>query len=202
MDTADFNHNHFSSGNREGDNNLLVKFFNKAMRSEDKSREEGRPIFDEVEYVDIRVAGSKNGHICRPARLDDKSRFPDHYNAFKNRMEMPVEGTPLTEWAVITRSQAEELAFFNVKTVEQLASMSDGQSGKFMGMNSLRQKAKDWVKEAKDNAPSIKMAEELRERDDTITALTDKLAALTDMVDKLTAPEDPKAAPSRRKSKG
>lgn len=193
MQTADFNHNHFDSGNNEGDKNLLVKFFTEAKKDENASMEEGRPIFKDVEYVDIRVAGSRNGHVCRPARPDDKNRFPEHYKAFKNRVEMPTEGTPLVEWAVITRSQAEELAFFNVKTVEQLASMADTQANKFMGMNSLRQKARDWVEEAKAEAPALKMAEDLRERDETIAALTARLEALE------AAPAaEPKPAPKRR----
>ena len=183
MPTADFDHRHFEVGNNAGDEQLLVKFFIKARENKTKSLKEGRSIFEDVEYVDIRVAGSRNGHVCRAARDGDKRRFPKHYEAFKQRTEMPVEGTPLVEWAIVTRSQAEELAFFNVKTVEQLAAMSDTQAQKFMGMHSLRRKAKDWLTEAKENAPALKLAEELRVRDEQFAELQAKFDKLSEMME-------------------
>ena len=185
MPTADFDHTLFEQGNTKGDEQLLVKFFIKPVKNAKKSLDEGRPIFDDIECIDIRVAGSRNGHVCRPARFNDKNRFPKHYAAFKNRSEAPLEGTPLIEWAVVTRSQAEELAFFNVKTVEQLAHMADTQAQKFMGINSLRQKAKDWLKEAKENAPALKLAEELRVRDEQFKELQAKFDRMVETLEEL-----------------
>ncbi len=191
MQTADFDHTLFEKGNTKGDEQLLVKFIVKARQNKAKSLEEGRPIFDEIEYVDIRVAGSRNGYVCRPATFADKARFPKHYEAFKARVEMPLEGTPLAEWALITRSQAEELAFFNVKTVEQLAGMADTQAQKFMGINSLRKKASDWVAKAKENAPALKLAEELRVRDEQFAELQAKFDTMTKMLEELQSKPDP-----------
>lgn len=157
--TADFDHTLFEQGNNEGDKNLLVKFFNKPKENKAKSAEAGRPIFEDTCYVDIRVAGSRNGHVCRPATMRDKQRFPRHYSAFENRHEMPTEGTPLAEWPLMSRSQAEEFAFINVKTVEQLATMPDNNVQKFMGGFALKQKAVEWLEKAKEDATDAKFKE-------------------------------------------
>lgn len=187
MQTADFDHNLFESGNNEGDKSLLVKFYSKPREDTAKSLEEGRPIFVDVCYVDIRIAGSRTGHIARPATMRDKQRFPRHYQAFTNREEMPLEGTPLKEWAAITRSRVEELAFINVKTVEQLANMPDNNVAKLMGGNALKQKAKDWLETAKEKAGELKfkqLADEMAEENNT---LKEQLAKQGDMLAELTA---------------
>lgn len=198
MQTADFDHRMFEHGNQEGDKSLLVKFFSKAVQNKQRSLEEGRPIFQDLEYVDIRTVGSRNGHVCRPARDADRQRFPDHYRAYKNRVEAPIDGTPLVEWSLMTRAQAEEMGFFNVKTVEQLAAMADNVAQKFMGINELRQKAKDWVQKAKEDAPALKLAEELRVRDEENAELRTKVEELAATVQTLLASGEKK---SRTKTK-
>ena len=119
MQTADFNVDDFqSAGKREVDKALLVKFFMKPKQDKGQTEKEGRPIFKDVEYVDIKIPGNRGAGACRPATPADKARFPEHYAAFKQRTEVDLDaGTPLTEWSVISRSQAEELSFFHIKTV-------------------------------------------------------------------------------------
>ena len=97
MQQADFDHTLFESGNNAGDAALLVKFFMKTMPDKEATQKESRAIFKDVEYVDIRVAGNRSSNVCRPARPHDISRFPRHYEAFKQRKEVPLEGTPLVE---------------------------------------------------------------------------------------------------------
>lgn len=157
MQQLDYDHTHFENGNNAGDAALLVKFFNKAVQDQAATQEQGRPVFKDVCYVDIRTVGSKNGYVCRPARQDDINRFPRHYQAFKDRVEMPLEGTPLSEWTLISRSQAEELAYLGVKTVEQLSSVSDANIGVIMGGYAIKAKAKDWLERAKETGSATKL---------------------------------------------
>jgi len=166
MQQADFDHTLFESGNNAGDAALLVKFFHKTMPDKEKSAEEHRAVFKDVEYVDIRVAGSRTSNVCRPARPADISRFPRHYEAFKNRQEVPLEGTPLIEWALISRSQAEELAFVNVKTVEQLAALADNFASQRMGGYDLKAKAIKWLEAAKETKVPLAMQEKLDEAEE------------------------------------
>lgn len=169
METADFDVASFDNRHQTAeDRKLLVKFYTKARPDKEGSLAEGRPIFKDVEYIDIKIPGDRTGGVARPASHADKQRFPEHYAAFKQRIELPLEGTPLIEWPLITRSLAEELAFHNVKTVEHLSTMSDVHSGKFMGLNALKAKALTWLEQAGEEAKAHKLQEELLERDKRI----------------------------------
>ena len=154
------------------DEQLMVRFFYKEVQNKLESAAQGRPIFKEKEYIEIRIAGQRDPQACRPATHADKSRFPRHYEAFQKRMESPTEGTPLSEWTLITRSRAEELSFLNVKTVEQIAGMGDNQLSGIMGGYSLREQAQKWI----DHAGDVRIEEEKQDLLDRIAALEAKLA--------------------------
>lgn len=171
MQLANPNPDDFGHGQQAAmDATLLVRFFVKAMQDKSASAKEGRPIFKDVEYIEIRTPGCRDP-IARPAKPGDIQRFPRHYDAFKARTSNIVDGTPLAEWPLISRSQAEELSFFSVKTVEQLVAMPDSSSGRMMGMNVLRQKAKEWLKVAKEDQKAADLAAELAKRDEELVEL-------------------------------
>ena len=159
------------------DETLLVKFYTKSVQDRERSERRGRPVFREVEYIDITVPGQRNS-VRRPATHRDKQRFPRHYQAFKQRIEIPEEGTPLAEWGLISRSTADMLAFSNVKTVEQLAEVPDNIITDFMNGLSLKQKAKDFLQRTKNDVTIGQLEEALRERDDKLSALMERLEEL------------------------
>lgn len=161
LDYSEFNGRGY---NREHDKSLLVRFFYKPRQDKEASEKEGRPIFKDVEHIDIKIAGNRGGGASRPATDADKARFSEHYRAFKDRTENPVDmGTPLSEWQPCSRSQAEELAFFNVKTVEQLATMADSHVSQFRGLFSLKEKAKKWLDVAEKEKPIIDLQKQIDE---------------------------------------
>jgi hypothetical protein len=183
MAIAEYDYADFDNGKQaEQDAKLLVKFFTKARQDSTKSAEQGRPVFKELEYIDIQIPGQRGGGIKRPATFKDKQRFPKHYAAYKQRIELPQEGTPLAEWPVISRSMAEELAFHGVKTVEHMADMSDNIASTFMGGMSFKAKANDWLARAKKDVSQSQMEVELAKRDAQIASLSAKLDVL--MADK------------------
>lgn len=172
MKVAEFETDHFESNKQsEEDKKLLVKFFLKPRPDRKATLEQGRPVFRDVVHIDIKIPGSRNTGVVRPATPKDKARFADHYRAYTDRTEAPSEGTPLTEWPLITRSRCEEYAFIHIKTVEQLANVSDTHISKFMGGLAMKQKAIDWLEVAEDEAPMLKLKEEIAERDERILKL-------------------------------
>ena len=176
METADFDYHSFEhNAQSEEDKKLLVKFFMKPKQDSAKSVAEGRPVYTDIEYIDIKIPGDRTGGACRPATFQDKKRFPEHYSRFKQRIEMPLDGTPLAEWPLITRSLAEELAFHNVKTVEHLADMADNHVGKFMGLGTLKAKAKTWLEQASKESKVHELQEQLAERDERIDHLEEQM---------------------------
>ena len=159
------------------DEGLLVRFYVKPKHDMRKSQEEGRPVFVDTEYVEIRTPGSRDA-VARPATQRDINRFPRHYQAFKDRTDMPEEGTPLIEWPVMTRSMAEELSFYNIKTVEQLIAMPDEKAQQFMGLMGLKHQAKEWLELTKEYASASELKDELAKRDDEIAQLKAAVEAL------------------------
>lgn len=137
------------------DNGLFVEFKMEAIQDEEKSVEEGRPIFKEVPFVSIRPLGDKTTHILRPVKAEDKIRFARQWQAFENSQSQEVlEGTPVTEWAVLTKAQALELKALNIHTVEKLAEVSDANLNFAKGME-LRKKAQEWLEAAKDKGAAV-----------------------------------------------
>ncbi len=142
------------------DANLVVRFFLHPIQDEVKSKEEGRPIYREVEMVEIIAAGSRD-KLHRQVREEDKYRFKARYEAFKNASSNAVEGTLLNQFPFISAAEVKELEYFNIFTGEQLVSMSDGNIDK-MGVNGrdLIKKVKAYMQMAKDTSVVSRMTEE------------------------------------------
>ena len=155
------------------DENLLVRFFKHPRENEEKSEEAGHPIFEELLYTEIMTPGDKDNIICRPMREHDKSRFPRHWEAYQKRVsgDEAIEGTLLEEWPQITRSAVEELKFYHIRTVEQLASMSDANAQNLRGAATLKQKAVKYLDSAMSNEElSRQLAEQKQQIADLIAA--------------------------------
>ena len=170
----------------EQDAKLLVKFYLKSRQDKAKSLQEGRPIFTEREYIEIRIPGSRDA-IARPAGAAAVQRFPRHYQMFKDRIDVPLEGTPLTEWPSIGRTTVEELSFLNIKTVEALASVADAHMAKFKGLSLLKRKAQDWIDLAESDAPLEQLHEQLTIRDAKLASQDELLAKMGDAIKGLEA---------------
>jgi hypothetical protein len=167
------------SRQREADKALAVKFFYKPRQDMAATATEGRPIFKDVLYIQISTPGNRLGDICRPMTEQDKARFLDGYNSFVNRTSVEgLDGTPLLEWTQITRSQAEELSFLKIKTVEQLASVSDVHGSQIMGFQGLRDSAKKWLETSKEQNAAQKLQAELNKRDEQIALLQAQMQTL------------------------
>ena len=171
-----------NNGRHQGDEHLLVRFYMHPAKDKTASAEAGRPIFKDVPYVHIMQPGNKESIIHRKATDMDINRFAEHYRKFEARENQEaVEGTPLIEWPGITRSQAEELKFYNVITVEQLVGMSDTNAQNFRGMGELRNRAKAFLEAAKENAGAEALAAAAKRNEEleaTIAAMAERLSAL------------------------
>lgn len=180
MQTAEYNYEDFESQQqRKMDEGLLVRFYVKPVQDQRASNEQGKPVFKDVEIIEIRVPGQKS-FVAHPVNTNDIKRFPRHWEAYKSRTGDTeyLEGTPLKEWPLVTRSQAEELSFANVKTVEQLAAMPDSNASSFMGMNMLRAKAKEWLENAAEFKKAAELKAQLSKRDEEIETLKAQMADL------------------------
>jgi hypothetical protein len=192
------------AGSTQQDERLYVVFDKHPVQNEARSIEEGRPIFEDVEYIRIAVPGDPGNVVHRavkwcgsrgqcgyPRGKDqcDLHRFPRLYFAFKGDLDQAgANGTPLASWPIMTKSMIEELKYLRIHTVEQLAGMADAHAGKLgPGYSQLRNQARTFLEVAKGNAPTVQLHAELEKRDSTIAALEKALAQQGDQLQKLLA---------------
>lgn len=155
--------------------NLAVRFYVHPTINEQKTREQGRQIFEDVDWIEIRIPGDRDT-LQRAATDEDKKRFAHIYVAWKrNQSQEAAEGTPLREWAAITRSQAEELGSFGIRTVEHLAGMPDSNLQRVGPLMAIRQQARDWLAAQKDTSVLTKLRSENDELRSRLTALENML---------------------------
>lgn len=161
----------------EADKKLLVAFYRAPIKNEPKSAEAGRPIFDEIDLIKIIVPGSRDSYVG-DASVEYQNRFPIQWARYKQGREQTVSGTPLSALSWMTLSQIAEFEAVNVKTIEQLVSMADAVSQKFMGHLMIKDRALNYLNAAKENAPTTKLMAELDKRDETIAELQKTVEAL------------------------
>lgn len=173
------------------DKKLVTNFYVRAVQNTFKTTQEGRPIFDEQEFIRIIIPGDTKTIIDTQVTAEHRFRFPEKYELFKKGMAQAQSGTPLEVWPQMTVGQVAELKAMHITTVEQLADLSDTLAQKIMGSHQLRQKAQAFLAAAAGDAQNSKMAAELEKRDVEIAALKEQMAQILKAKSK---PEAPKAA--------
>jgi len=168
------------------DSLLHVEFYTKAQHQPFDSEKEGSPIFKDRDYIKIYTPGNQLNVIDRLAIEDDKKRFPLHWARYKEMRgdAENVVGTPVAEWPILTRAQAETLRHMKFFTVEQIAGASDAainDIGMKVGYSAadLQKKARHFLMAAKGAAEQERQAKELEKRDEQIAAMQKQLAELT-----------------------
>jgi hypothetical protein len=165
------------SDENNADSRLQVRFYKKPVHQEQESLEAGRPIYKEFDFVHICVAGDTLTEIDTFALQQHKQRFPIQWANYMNRLganDEEVVGTPVSEWPLVSKSQAEELRAMKFHTVEAIANASDQQLqriGMAAGMSpyAFRDKAKAFLNLATTSAETDK-------REQEINALKEELA--------------------------
>jgi hypothetical protein len=183
---SDLNNPNFS-GATDPDSVMHVKFYMKSIHDTYQSEKEGRPIFFEIPYVQIMTPGNALNIVDTPAREEHKYRFPKHWAIFQNsQAEVQIVGTPVEQWPMITRSQAEDLKGLKFYSVEQIAGASDEQIQRLgMNANMLRQKARAFLDTAKNTAIAQSSVTELAKRDQEIADLKNMVNLLAGKVQEL-----------------
>jgi hypothetical protein len=168
-----------SEGKKDG---AYPRFYMETRPNPAKSEKEGRPIFDDVEMVEIMVPGDRLNIVHRLVRDDERKRWPGAYRAFKADQDAPLNGTPLDQLPGMTKGRVEELKYFHVRTIEQLAGMPDDLLMKAAPMDgrALRDKALRWVDNTAGAEKEERLAAENRAKDEKISIMERDLAQMRD----------------------
>ena len=180
-----------------------VTFETKTIEDRKASRLALKPIFKDQDYARITPPGSRDVQLEKLPEWFEKiaqdsraGRLPmqwvdnwrSAYARYQAGQEIPVNGTPIKGWGLLTGAQQENLIRMNILTVESLATINaDAMSHIGMGALELKRRAEGWLAQSKDKtAISIEIAALKQENDvlkTTVQTLTDKLDALIKQTD-------------------
>jgi hypothetical protein len=105
------------------------------------------------------------------------------YEAWKGNQELPETGTPLAAWNHLTPTQAEFLRVQGIRSVEEVASLTDVhiQQFKIHNLRSIIEAAKRFV----DGADVNKFAGEIKAKDEQLAAANARIDQMAEMLAKL-----------------
>lgn len=191
---AAFVNNFLTQG--EDDKALIVRFFVKPKLLGLKSKQQGRPVYEDREYVEIKVKGQDKQVAVHEVKAEHKQKFPIAYHQFTSQKPAPVIGTPVEMLPNLGPSLAERLKVMNIRTIEDLAAISDENvlSAIGMGARELIGRARQWVE-----GHSAKETE-LEQRVESLAGENEQLRKmLAEVNEKLSALPKPKRKYTRRK---
>jgi len=175
-----------------------VKFVRTAIDDPAATKSAGHYVAKDVDFAHITPAYSKDifkqpvdewfsqlENDVRNERIPQQwlEQFKESYRAFQNGQEMPLHGTPIKGWGVISPAQQETLIRMNCLTVEDLSKMNDEGIKRFgMGAAELKMKATAWLDELKEKGSSVVRVGQLEQEN---ALLRKNLEDLTKVVEDL-----------------
>lgn len=108
------------------DSKLFVTFEKRSVPDPVQSRDAGRPIHVSVAYVRIQQPGERD-FTLRPATDMDTRRFRAQWQQYIDGTSQDPNGTPLSVLFTNNPEIVENLKYFKISTVEQLAALNDTQ---------------------------------------------------------------------------
>jgi len=185
---------------------IIPRFYMGAKQSARLTEEKGRPVFVDVEMIEILIAGDSKTVVIKKVNEEHKQRWPQHYEAFKKGLEPPTDGLPLKHCPLFTVAQVATMNASKIYTVEALAELPDSFLTRLgMGARGWQAKAKAYLKTAEGTARDTKLAAENARMQSEIDALkaqiqrmleasgNDSAPAVT-MVEKVAQAEEPQVA--------
>ena len=182
-----------------------------ALKNERKSVDAGRPIYDDVELVDIRFAGSKEVYTF-PTRqishweIDEETgeqrqltyaeRWPRQYQQFKAKLNQTKSGTPLDYIPFLTDAKRAELRALAIYTVEALAEL-DGHPLKNLGIGGreLKNKAIEYLANSNHDGVIARQQQQIDELLTRIKSMEEENRVLASMGPNEAPPKPPMSEP-------
>jgi hypothetical protein len=169
----------------------------KPYASREATEREGKPveIFEKVLYIRIVIRGSSINEVHRPARPEDKARFPFAWQEFNKGEKARERGTPI-QMLGLDLPIIRQLAARNVFTVEDMAAVSDNNIQNLgLGAREFRKRAQDYL-EARRESPVA--AARVNEQQALINSQAEQLARMQAQLDRLLEQSNAQSEKPRR----
>src|SRR5512139_3670367 len=135
---------------------LPAEFEVRAIYDEEEFKKTGRHVYRDQERIIIRLG--QRDTVEREVTPEDKRIYAAQYLAWKKGEDVgATEGYPLAQWAAIPgKAVVKQFAMSGIRSIEQLAQVTDSTLQAIGPYSSLRQQARDWVADAQKQAPLTK----------------------------------------------
>jgi hypothetical protein len=160
------------------DDRLFVVFRSQVVFDQRASNEAKRPIYKDQDWITIQAPGNKLSKVDRPVRDLDLKRFSSRYTLFKQGKSEQQVGTPLKLLPWMPEGRVEEYRHFKIHTVEQLATAADAIGQNFMGFQTDKQKAQDYLDAANRGVNAQELEDKLSSRDEEIELLKQQVSLM------------------------
>lgn len=163
---------------------LLVRFYYDAVHLAHQSEKEGRPIFEDREFVQIIPIGDTKTVVVRESTQNDRERFPEEYARFKKGESARPIGTLLGEWPLMRPAIVKMCEYLNIYTVEQLAEIDDLAKQRIgMGASELVTQAKAYLLKAKGDGGVQALAAENERMKNKLALMEEQMAKMAAMIE-------------------
>lgn len=131
--------------------NIVVEIYDRAVEDKEASEKADEKIFKTSVYIKKKVPNSRDAYD-QPIKSTDIERYPDLYEKFEQGKELPLNGTPLEECALIGVAEIETLKAKNIFTTQQFIGMPEsGMHRLGPGFISLKSKVEKWAAKGREN---------------------------------------------------
>lgn len=165
------------------------RFFLDTVQDMVATERSGRPIYYEVERVELNTPGNPYSKPVKEVTEEIRQRWPEEYARFKAGNETAVSGTPVEQLPFLKKNQVLELKALGFMTVEHLAGMTEHAIQKTPMGRRLKELAEAYLDDAKAMALVTKAQAESDSKDKRIAELELRLETLnsqmTGMFDEL-----------------
>lgn len=114
------------------------------------------------------------------------------YDAWKEGKEVPLDGIPLAAWPAVSAPFIEELRKHGIKTVQDVAAITDGVMSRIQlpNVRSLKEEAKVFL----ENTDKASLANRVSDQQATIDQMAEEMAAMRALLEEKTKPKGKEAA--------
>jgi len=177
----------FQAPQRAASPTVFPRFYMDQIEHTFESARAGRPVWLDVEMVEITVAGDTRTQVHQRVKDEHRQRWPKAYEAFKAGLTPAVDGYPIEQWPPLSPAMVANFKAANIHTVEQLASLSDGHLGNLgLGGRQIRDRAAAWLKQAETGGEVDRLLAEMETEREKRIATERELQELKGVVDRLT----------------
>lgn len=169
-----------------------LEFSRRAIEDRAASMAAGHYVARDVDFVSIQRPGSRDVHEEEVATYFEKYRnkvrgkqapaswlqmFESNYSLWKQGLEIPLVGSPLRGWPLLSPSQLENLLRAKVRTVEELAALPESELQHLgFGIVTLRLKAQEWLLAGSEKGVQVEKLAHLARENSELKAALQKLA--------------------------